>query len=162
MFEVRPGEKRLAVDPATLPPAAGVVFIGHVRSPWRARAECPKNMTEARERGRPAEVIVDPAYREGLAGLESFDAVVLLTWFAAAPRDLVVQKPRHADAARGVFALRSPARPNPIGLHVVRLLGIDETNGLLGIEAIDVLDGTPVIDIKPWRAGSDTPGAITP
>ena len=158
MFDFRPGERRLATDPATLSPDGGLVFIGHVRSPWRERAGCPKNMTEARERGLPAEVVIDPAYREGLEGLSRFEAVVLLTWFASAPRDIIVQAPRHVDKPRGVFALRSPARPNPIGLHVARLLGVDEKNGTLRIEAIDVLDGTPLIDLKPWRPGTDEPG----
>ncbi len=158
MFDVRPGERRLATDPATLPSDAGVIFIGHVRSPWSERSQCPKNMTEARERGLPAEVVIDPAYREGLEGVARFEAVVLLTWFASAPRDIIVQAPRHVDKPRGVFALRSPARPNPIGLHVARLLGVDEKAGTLSIEAIDVLDGTPLIDLKPWRPGTDEPG----
>lgn len=158
MFDVRPGERRLATDPATLPPDAALVFIGQVRSPWRERRECPKNMTEARERGLPAQVVIDPVYRDGLEGLAGFEAVVLLTWFASAPRDLIVQAPRHVEKPRGVFALRSPARPNPIGLHVARLLGVDEKAGILSIEAIDVLDGTPLIDLKPWRPGTDAPG----
>lgn len=162
MFEFRDGEKRGAVDPAGLPPDAGLVFIGRVSSPWATRADCPKNMAQARQRGEPATVHVDPAWRDGLDGLSGEEAVVLLTWFAAAPRDLVVQKPRRAEKARGTFALRSPARPNPIGLHVARLLSVDIENGVLIIEAIDVLDGTPVIDIKPWRPGADTPGRTEP
>ena len=66
-----------------------------------------------------------------------------------------MQKPRHADAPRGVFALRSPARPNPVGLHIAALRGIDHGAGIVRLEAIDVLDGTPVIDIKPYYASTD-------
>lgn len=162
MFEFRVGEKRAAVDPAALAADAGLTFIGHVRSPWTTRPDCPKNMTEARRRGLKAEVHVDAAWREALDGLSGEAAVVLLTWFAAAPRDLLIQKPRHAERPRGTFALRSPARPNPIGLHVAKLLSVDIDSGVLAIEAIDVLDGTPVIDIKPWRPGADTPGRTEP
>jgi tRNA (Thr-GGU) A37 N-methylase len=66
-----------------------------------------------------------------------------------------VQKPRHAAEPKGVFSLRSPARPNPVGLHVARLTGLDIEAGRLEVDAIDVLDGTPVIDIKPYYASID-------
>jgi len=62
---------------------------------------------------------------------------------------------------KGVFGLRSPARPNPVGLHVARLIGLDIATGRLDLDAIDVLDGTPVIDIKPYFASTDAmPEAI--
>lgn len=156
MFPEREGELRLDFDPARAAAAAHLVFIGQFRSPWTSRAECPKNMLQARERGLPAEAIVDAPYRPGLAGLQGASHVVLLSWFDHAPRNLVVQKPAHATAPRGVFALRSPARPNPIGLHVVRLTGIDIERGRLSLEAIDVLDGTPLIDVKPYYASTDS------
>jgi tRNA (Thr-GGU) A37 N-methylase len=80
-----------------------------------------------------------------------------------APRNLIVQKPRHAVEPKGVFALRSPARPNPVGLDVARLLEIDAEAGLLTIDASDMLDGTPVIDIKPYFASIDAfPDALPP
>jgi tRNA (Thr-GGU) A37 N-methylase len=66
-----------------------------------------------------------------------------------------VQKPRHAAEPKGVFSLRSPARPNPVGLHVAKLVALDIEAGRIGIDAIDVLDGTPVIDIKPYYASTD-------
>jgi tRNA-Thr(GGU) m(6)t(6)A37 methyltransferase TsaA len=150
----REGERALPFDPAGLPADAGIVFIGRVRSPWTDRADCPKNMREARERGRPAKVELDSAYAEGLSGIERFSHVVLLTWLDGARRDLIVQKPRRAEAARGTFALRSPVRPNPVGLHVAKLLGVD--GATLTIEGIDVLDGTPIIDVKPYFASTDS------
>lgn len=162
MFDQRDGEKRLPFDPATRPADAALTFIGHVVSPWIKRADCPKSMDEARARAMPAEVHVAPAFRDGLAGLERFEAVVVLTYFPAAPRDLIVQRPRHLGEARGVFALRSPARPNPIGLHVARLVSVDAAQGVLRIEAIDALDGTPVIDLKPFRPEADRPGDPAP
>ncbi len=66
-----------------------------------------------------------------------------------------MQKPRHAADAKGVFSLRSPARPNPIGLHVAKLIALDIDTGRIDLDAIDVLDGTPVIDIKPYYASVD-------
>jgi tRNA-Thr(GGU) m(6)t(6)A37 methyltransferase TsaA len=149
----RDGERALPFDPSALPADAGVVFIGRVRSPWRERAECPKNTREARERGQTATVELDPAYSDGLAGLEGFSHAVILTWLNWARRDLIVQRPRHTAFARGTFALRSPVRPNPVGLHVARLLGIDGAS--ITLEGIDVLDGTPVIDVKPYYASTD-------
>jgi tRNA-Thr(GGU) m(6)t(6)A37 methyltransferase TsaA len=152
----RDAELELAVDPAGLAGDGRVVFIGRVRSPWLTREDCPKNMRQARERGVSASVEIDAAYRAGLAGLERASHVVILTWLDRAPRNLIVQKPRHAPAASGTFALRSPARPNPIGLHVARLVSLDHGAGLLTLDAIDVLDGTPVIDVKPYYASADS------
>jgi len=155
MFETRPGEIRLDADPATSFPDAHIVFIGTVRSPWKNRSECPKNLRQARERNQTATVSVHPRFLPGLSGLEPGSPVILFTWLNFAPRDLIVQNPRHSKEPCGAFALRSPARPNPVGLHVVRLLTLEENAGLLEIDAIDVLDGTPLIDIKPWFESTD-------
>ena len=155
MSQKREGEVELAFDPAAVASDAALVFIGRVHSPWTHRDECPKNMAAARETGRPATVELDVAYRPGLAGLHKVSHVMVLTWLDRAPRNLIVQKPRHAPAPRGTFALRSPARPNPIGLHVARLVALDAEAGILHLEAIDVLDGTPVVDIKPYFPSTD-------
>ena len=152
---MREGEKELDFDPATLPGDGRVVFIGRIRSPWTKREDCPKNMREARERGSQALVEIDSPYRAGLEGLERASHVVLLSWFDRAPRNLIIQKPPHAPVSNGTFAVRSPARPNPIGLHVARLVSIDREAGLIEIDAIDVLDGTPLLDLKPYFASID-------
>ena len=161
-FEPREGEVPLVDDPAGMAGDAHVVFIGRIASPWKKREDCPKNMAQARERGVPATVLIDAPYRPGLAGLEQASHVVILSWLGRASRNLIVQKPRHASEAKGVFALRSPARPNPVGLHVARLTALDIDAGRLTIDAIDTLDGTPVIDIKPYYASTDAvPDAVT-
>ncbi len=161
MFEKRDGEISLATDPSAMPPDGHFVFIGHIRSPWKSRADCPKNMAAARERGLTATVEINEAFRPGLEGLGGASHLVILSWFHHAPRNLIVQKPRHAAEPKGVFALRSPARPNPVGLHVAKLLALDGAAGLLTLDAIDVLDGTPVIDIKPYFASIDAfPDAV--
>lgn len=160
---MREGEERLAADPAVLAPDAGIVFIGRVSSPWSERAGCPKNMRDAAARGGGGRIDVAPPYRSGLRGLDRYSHLVLLSWLDRSPRDLIVQKPRHAETARGTFALRSPVRPNPIGLHVVRVLGIDVEAGRIDLEAIDLLDGTPVVDVKPYFASTDSiPDATRP
>lgn len=155
-MEKREGEVEMARDPAGLPPDGHVVFIGRVRSPWTSREDCPRNMAAARERHEPATVELMADYRRGLRGLEGVSHVAVLTWLDRSPRNLIVQKPRHAPRPKGVFALRSPARPNPVGLHVAHLVGIDIEAGILTLDAIDVLDGTPVIDIKPYFASTDS------
>ena len=155
MSGIRDGEEALPFDPAEMPGEAHLIFIGRIASPWTDRTECPKNMAAARETGRPARALVDAPYRKGLAGLEDATHIVLLTWLGDAGRNLILQKPRHRAEPTGTFALRSPVRPNPIGLHVVKLLGIDAEAGILDLETIDVLDGTPLLDIKPYYASTD-------
>ncbi|TGU58129.1 tRNA (N6-threonylcarbamoyladenosine(37)-N6)-methyltransferase TrmO, partial [Mesorhizobium sp. M2D.F.Ca.ET.147.01.1.1] len=98
---------------------------------------------------------IDAPYRSGLQGLERASHVIILSWLHHAPRNLIVQKPRHAAGAKGVFGLRSPARPNPVGLHLAKLVGLDIATGHIDLDAIDVLDGTPVVDIKPYYASTD-------
>ena len=151
----RAGERALPFDPGALAPDAGITFIGRIRSPWTERAECPKNMVAARATGQPASLLLDPRYRDGLLGLERFSHVAILTWLDRARRDLVVQRPHHATEPRGVFSLRSPVRPNPIGLHIAKIVAIDRDAAIVTLEAIDVLDGTPVIDLKPYFASTD-------
>lgn len=155
MSGIRDGEEALSFDPTAMPGDAHLVFIGRIASPWSGRDDCPKNMAAARETGRPARALVDEPYRRGLAGLDEASHVVLLTWLCDAGRDLILQKPRHRPEPTGTFALRSPVRPNPIGLHVVKLLGVDAGTGILELEAIDVLDSTPLLDIKPYYASTD-------
>lgn len=173
MFETRSGEKLLETDPADMAPDGHVVFIGRIASPWTSRETCPKNMKAARETGQPAVLTIDLPYREGLLGLARASHVIILSWLHHAPRTLIVQKPRHAAEPTGVFSLRSPARPNPVGLHIARLVALNIETGRIDVDAIDLLDGTPVIDIKPYFAstdafadatiaGRDEPGQVIP
>lgn len=163
MFERREGEIALESDPAMLPADAHLVFIGRIRSPWTNRADCPKNMAAARATGLAATIEIEPPYRPGLLGLARTSHVIVLSWLGFAARNLIVQEPRHASSPKGVFALRSPARPNPVGLHVARLVTLDEAAGLLTLDAIDALDGTPVVDLKPYFASIDSfPEAVPP
>jgi tRNA-Thr(GGU) m(6)t(6)A37 methyltransferase TsaA len=148
-WEIREGEVALDRDPSDTPDA-GVVFIGHIRSPWMKREDCPKNIGKAREAGGEAWVDLNPEFAPALSGLVAGQPIILLYWMNRARRDLLMQNPRHVDAPRGTFALRSPNRPNPVALSTVRITHLDPETGRIGIDAIDCLDGTPVVDIKPW------------
>jgi tRNA-Thr(GGU) m(6)t(6)A37 methyltransferase TsaA len=152
-FGIRPGEQ--AVDlPAK--PDAGVYFIGRIRTPWTDRKSCPKN---ARESEAVCTVEVDERFVPGLKDVESCSHLVLLYWMDKAPRDLVLQVPGHYGEQHGTFSLRSPARPNPIAMSVVRLLQVD--GGKLQVVGLDCLDGTPLLDIKPYFASTDSvPDAV--
>ena len=150
MYSARPREIVLPFDPAETADDARLIFIGHIESPWQTRSDCPKNIRIARERGEPARVHIDEAWRQGLTGLEDYRHVVLLYWMHEARRDIILQQPRHSLEPSGTFALRSPVRPNPIALATVRLLNIDPDSGILEIDAIDCINGTPLVDIKPW------------
>jgi len=154
-FAEREGEQRLGFDPAARVDA-GVVFIGRIRSPW-SPGDAPKNLRQARERGQGARLEVAVGYRSGLEGIAVGDHLVALYWMDRAPRDLIVQMPRHREDATGVFALRSPVRPNPIGMAVVRCVGIDAAAGVVEVDALDAWDGTPLIDLKPWLPSVDIP-----
>src|ERR1700733_33387 len=130
---------------------ASLYYIGRVRTPWKRREECPKN---ARESDAVCTVELDPRWAEGLSGLESVSHVLLLYWMDQARRDLVRQKPRHYTERHGPFALRSPARPNPVAVSVARLIGI--AGNKLSVIGIDCVDNTPLIDIKPYFASTDS------
>ena len=137
---------------AVLPPQfdASLYFIGRIRTPWQRREDCPKN---ARGSDAVCRIELDPRWAEGLSGLEGVSHVLLLYWMDRARRDLLVQSPRHHTARRGTFALRSPARPNPIAVSVARLLRIDGST--LSVVGLDCLDNTPLLDIKPYFATTD-------
>jgi tRNA-Thr(GGU) m(6)t(6)A37 methyltransferase TsaA len=156
MSDPREGEETLDFDPAALAGDGHVVFIGRLNSPWKSREDCPKNMAAARALCKPATIEIGAPYRRGLAGLERFSHVIVFTWLDRARRDLIVQNPRHAQEPRGTFALRSPVRPNPVGIHAAKLVSLDVERGHLTIDAIDVLDGTPIIDLKPYFVSNDS------
>jgi tRNA-Thr(GGU) m(6)t(6)A37 methyltransferase TsaA len=151
--DIRPGEIAVAL-PETFD--AGVFFIGRIRTPWTRREDCPKNA-----RGSDAEctIEVDPRYAAGLDGVAGCSHLVLLYFMHRARRDLLVQAPRHHPEPRGTFSVRSPVRPNPIAMSVVRLVRVEGTT--LSVVGLDCLDGTPLIDIKPYFASVDSvPDAV--
>jgi tRNA-Thr(GGU) m(6)t(6)A37 methyltransferase TsaA len=152
-FGIRDGE--IAVDLPTQPDT-GVYFIGRIRTPWTERKACPKN---AREADAVCTVELEPRFAPALQDVETCSHLVLLYWMDRAPRNLVLQVPGHYGTPHGTFALRSPARPNPIAMSVVRLLNV--SGNKLEVVGVDCLDGTPLLDIKPYFASTDSvPDAV--
>lgn len=126
--------------------------IGYAKTPFREKADAPRQPLAARD--VPGTIEVDPTYRDGLSDLEGFDRLFLVFGFDRAPatKSLKVQPPR-SEKKRGVFATRSPHRPNGLGLSVVRLVRVEGCT--LHILDVDLLDGTPIYDIKPYLAYTD-------
>lgn len=120
--------------------------IGVIRSSIKERSEAPKQGSE----GAPdAWIEVKPFAKQGLDGLRVGDEIIVLTWLHRAKREVMKVRPRSDPKRRltGVFATRSPDRPNPIGLHPVTVRKVGKTRLLVG--PIEAIDGTPVVDIKP-------------
>ncbi len=124
----------------------GLTPVGWVESPLQDLAEAPKQGDE----GAPdAWLVMREDVLDALNGLEVGDELLVLTWLDRARRDVLEVHPR-GDASRpstGVFATRSPDRPNPIGLHPVVVAEIDGNR--LRVRRLEALDGTPVLDLKP-------------
>jgi tRNA-Thr(GGU) m(6)t(6)A37 methyltransferase TsaA len=120
--------------------------IGRVESPLVDRASAPKQGDQG---GPDAWLIIDERFREGLFGLEAGAEVIVLTWLDRAERDVLLVHPRGdlANPLQGVFNTRSPDRPNPIGLHRVRILGIQGNR--IHVNNLEALDRTPIVDLKP-------------
>ena len=119
--------------------------IGIIHTPFTDKAATPIQPSRSEAIGR---VEVYPDYVEGLQDIQGFSHIILLYAFHCSSGYTLSVKPFLDDQQRGLFATRYPCRPNPIGLSVVRLLQRDENE--LVIKGIDVLDGTPLIDIKPY------------
>jgi tRNA-Thr(GGU) m(6)t(6)A37 methyltransferase TsaA len=124
--------------------------IGRVESPLTDRSAAPKQGYE----GSPeAWIEVVPEVADGLDGIAAGQRVIVLTWLDRAARDVLRTRPRDdpAQPELGVFATRSPDRPNPIGLHLVEV--VERDGARLHVRDLEALDGTPVVDIKPQIHG---------
>ncbi len=119
--------------------------IGVIRTPHTDSAKTPRQPQRAR--GIEGRIEVDPRFEKGLAGIECYSHIVLLFVFDRAHPFRLTVTPPHDGISRGVFATRSPSRPNPIGMSVVRLLRRE--GRILHVADVDILDGTPILDIKP-------------
>ncbi len=120
--------------------------IGVIHSPFTQPRGTP--IQSAFADGAAGSVTVFDEFREGLKDLEGFERIWLLYWFDRAPEGRLLVTPFLDTEQRGIFATRSPARPNPLGLSCVRLTAVE--GGTLHVADIDVIDGTPLLDIKPY------------
>jgi tRNA-Thr(GGU) m(6)t(6)A37 methyltransferase TsaA len=125
--------------------------IGRVHSPLKRAADAPKQGNE----GAPdARIQIGPAFLRGLEGIAIGQEMLILTWLHLADREVLAVHPRDDlnNPLTGVFATRSADRPNPIGLHRVKVLEL-QTEGWLLVQGLEAIDGTPVVDIKPALTG---------
>jgi tRNA-Thr(GGU) m(6)t(6)A37 methyltransferase TsaA len=126
--------------------------IGIIHSPFEKREGMPIQPCFAE--GAKGRVILDPEYMMGLKSLEGFSHIILIYYFHEAREYRLTQKPFLDSEEHGIFAVRHPSRPNHIGISTVRLLSINEN--ILDVENIDVLNCTPLLDIKPYVPAFDS------
>jgi tRNA-Thr(GGU) m(6)t(6)A37 methyltransferase TsaA len=120
--------------------------IGIIRSPFKDITGMPIQPTGAR--GITGTVEVEPEYADGLKDIEGFSHIILVYHFHLSEGYTLEVKPFMDDHLHGVFATRAPKRPNPIGISVVKLVKVE--GHILRVEDLDIVDGTPLLDIKPY------------
>ena len=133
--EIRAGE--VAVEPPVARDA-GLEFIGRIHTPWKTRAETPR---QGRDDGPVCRIEVFDKWVPALRGLEEFESIFVLYWLHQSRRDLVTQSPHGNGTTAGTFALRSPVRPNPIGLSSVKLVGIE--GNVVSADQVDQAQAPP-------------------
>lgn len=146
----------------------GIVPVGTVRSAYTVTADTP--IQPSLNPHAQARVELDPALADALLGLDGFTHVWLVTWLGAfdrpgAERTELRQTPfllGATDRPYGIFATRGPRRPNRIGLHLVRLVTVVPDPPVVVFAGVDLVDGTPVLDVKPWVDRFDTPFGVAP
>ena len=126
--------------------------IGIIHSPFKEPKGTPIQPTGAKNIDATVELF--PEYVEGLKDLEGFSHIILIYHFHLSKHISLRVKPYMDDELRGVFATRAPSRPNPIGISVVRLVKVE--GNILHIQDVDAVDGTPLLDIKPYVPEFDT------
>jgi tRNA-Thr(GGU) m(6)t(6)A37 methyltransferase TsaA len=128
-----------------------IVPIGVIHTPFRTKEECPVQPLYAS--GSSGRVEVYEEYAEGLKDLETFSHVYLVYQFDRAGAVQLIRPPFLDDESHGVFATRHPCRPNGIGMSIVKIIRI--SNNIIEVAGIDVLDRTPLLDIKPYMPRFD-------
>jgi tRNA-Thr(GGU) m(6)t(6)A37 methyltransferase TsaA len=130
--------------------------IGIIYTPYKNIKDMPIQPSGAS--GVSGKLVLDPQYSTALQDLDGFSHIYLLYHFHKVADSQLIVTPFLDSRPHGVFATRAPKRPNPIGLSVVKLMSID--NNILILENVDILDGTPVLDIKPYVPAFDKPGDV--
>ncbi len=124
--------------------------IGYVKTEAK---ELPRHWSYSDVKG---ELVIYPEYQKGIKDIKPGDKIVVIFCFHKSPpfsTDKLIQKPPHKDTPKGVFSLCSPYRPNPIGLSVLDVLEVKDN--VIKVRRIDMFDGTPILDIKPFKAYSE-------
>jgi tRNA-Thr(GGU) m(6)t(6)A37 methyltransferase TsaA len=131
-------------------PSIALHPVGYVRSPYKARGDAPR---QGRFSDTISEIVIDEQYRDALWQVEGRKHLWVLCWFDRADRTVLRATPPGSSSEKGVFAIRSPDRPNPVSLCMVDLIGVKDC--ILSVRGLDAFDGTPVIDIKVYSPEID-------
>ncbi|WP_119009213.1 tRNA (N6-threonylcarbamoyladenosine(37)-N6)-methyltransferase TrmO [Vibrio superstes] len=123
-------------------------YIGEIQTPYISLDECPNNI---QPQGPDCQILLSEEFEHGLDGLQVRNNILILYWLADAERDQMIQSGR-SETSKGVFALRSPHRPNPIGAAVLPIEAIE--GNVITVKGLDCLNGTPLLDIKPATSNS--------
>lgn len=140
-------------------PGFAVAPIGYLETPWPSPADCPRNGRQP-DPAPECRAHVAAEYQPGLLGLDGFSHLILLYWMHEARSPALQFIPPFDTAPRGLFATRSPNRPNPIALSVVRFEGF-AVPGVLRVRNLDCANGTPLLDIKPYLPTTDAEPAAS-
>lgn len=135
---------------------ASLKTIGYIATPYRALEECPRNIDP---QGPPCLLVVDEELRDGLMGLRPGQPILILYWFERVEYGPLQRHSRRSGELKGIFALRTPHRPNPIGAAILTIERIE--GATLVVRGLDCLDGTPLLDIKPAMAAECDEAART-
>jgi tRNA-Thr(GGU) m(6)t(6)A37 methyltransferase TsaA len=130
-----------------------MIRIGTIHTPFKEIADMPIQPSAAV--GACAEIEVNREWSEGLKDLDGFSHIFVIYQFHRVSKKTLIVTPFLDSQPHGIFATRAPTRPNPIGLSVLTLTGI--TDNILRVENVDILDGTPILDIKPYIPAFDQP-----
>src|SRR6202000_2329552 len=141
--EVREGELAIEMPAAQ---AAGLVFIGRIRTPWTSRLATPR---QGRHDGPVCRLEIFEPWVAALKGVDFYSNLEVVYWLPQSRRDIVLQSPKNNKSTRGTFSLRSPVRPNPIGTSIVKLVGVEGSTLL--VRGLDRIDHPSLLDIKPDR-----------
>ena len=125
--------------------------IGKIWTGFETPKDCPRN---SRFNEKESLIELDAGYNEALVGLSAASHLVVLYWLDQANRSVLQSRPPHADKSYGVFAIRSPHRPNPIAISTVKILEIEGSR--IRVSGLDCIDGTPLLDLKPYAPRIDS------
>lgn len=128
-----------------------LTIIGTVKSPYKNRGEAPH---QGRNLEELSQIIIQPEFEEALEGVEKYHQLFILYWFDRAEAPLLKVVPHGRKKKRGIFSTRAPPRPNPIGLTLVDL--VKREGSVLTVRGLEALDGSPVLDIKPYLPDLDS------
>jgi tRNA-Thr(GGU) m(6)t(6)A37 methyltransferase TsaA len=121
-------------------------YIGRIQTPYKNIHDVPTQ--PHRGLGVPGKIIINPELKEGLDGLENFSYIAVIFHLHRSENFRLRLVPYLGTLPRGVFATRSPKRPNPVGLSILRLVSIEDN--IIFVENVDMLNGTPILDVKPY------------